>query len=680
MIFNFSLLAHALQIEPVFNAPGFGSESANTLEQKLIDMINQTPPGATIHMAIHNYLRAPLSLPLLYASARGVSVEMVFDGKNEKISQDPSSAIGILINGTQDGEHRLPPLKCEPGVQCVKICTGSLKSISVGGGCNGFGIQHNKFVLFSHLNEGRGITENVYVQMSGNITESQLSQHNDMMIFRNNSQLYQLMRNKFKQLQSNVSILYKLAPTHQITQGLDQQQSMQVQFFPTSQQIDPVVQYLNRVNCRLANSSIKLAQSVFTRKAVAEKLVQLRSQGCHLTVFSRIDEKQQSPSPLVIKLLGDDLILIPFQSKILNHEVENSVHSKLILIDASIDNSYDKRNVVIAGSHNLDLPSLLANDETLNYVEDRKVYEMYLAFWTKMVEEVKERNLPVSNQIKQQLQTVFIDPNLSSFDATVKYGGYDYPLVNVHKSARKLVEQETKIYEKLNEQFAKSYDDLKEVLSKEKMKLTGFQHSVTGPIKMLITNGRQVEITGLQMKVKIKVSRTIKKFLFVKIKAKCEFEAENLPEAVIKGDINLETGYINTVEVNNLAFNRKMKCSSNLSFIPFLGAKLSEIITKKATKAVTEGLENLGTVKFDINSQVVDIKALLLNAIENEPENSFLRSINDNFETLINSGRVLLQIRDNQSVKPGVPETQFKASFGDNNKEYLGLELIRLNN
>lgn len=359
--------------EVTFNTPGFHDQEDTTVEQKLVELINRAAPGSAILMAQYNFSRPATARALNAASERGVDVRIVLDGNNLESKDVAGNATSIVLNGENGSEG----LKCSDD-SCIKFCKGpihfKLKKKSFGGSCNGFVINHNKFFLFSKLTDG---AENVVVQSSENITDGQMHMYNDLIVIKNDRGLYNGFMDYWGSLYRNHFRLshYKDA----VGDG-----PVEAKFFPRYLGRDPVVQMLDRVSCKIPGSVIRVSAADFTRLDVAARLRDRAKEGCDVKVISRFEPRMMSPGKGVGKRLGRNMIILPYLGKSLEYQAKNSIHTKLMIINASVDGSAEKRAFVLTGSHNLDFFSLHTNDETMLVIEDQKTFDQYLDFWNRI--------------------------------------------------------------------------------------------------------------------------------------------------------------------------------------------------------------------------------------------------------------------------------------------------------
>lgn len=377
-----------LEVEAIFNTPGFRGESTSTIEDKIISLTRLAVPGSKIRVALYRVGRVQIIQALADASKRGVDVQLVLDGGNKAFRNEQGHAVNVL---TQE-------IRCPEGENCVKFCAGPLKAplslikikkgYDVGGSCRGLIINHNKLFLFSELSDGR---KNVIVQTSANMMKHQLEMYNDLLILKNDSVLFNGLNEYWESLKRDTTVLKKSFPTIH-----SEASRTKIYFFPRLiSGSDPIEELLKKVNCRLPGSRIRAAQSSFSRGAVAKQLKRLIYEGCYVEVITRIDPQQRSPGDKVREALGEQLIVLPYKGDTPEKQHKNSLHTKILIIDASIDNSAEKIPVVLTGSHNIDIFSLRANDETLFEIRDRDLYNSYNFFLDKIVVDARSAALPI---------------------------------------------------------------------------------------------------------------------------------------------------------------------------------------------------------------------------------------------------------------------------------------------
>lgn len=384
------------QIETVFNTPGFYGQRTTTLEDKLIEMIKSSVTGSKIRIALYTLDRTVVAQELVHASQRGVDVQIVLDGGNAIRSQQVGHAINVLVEGFNGNSG----LICANGESdCIKFCSGPLapilkpfkikKNFIVGESCRGLISNHNKLFLFTELNDG---SKNIVAQTSANMTAGQLKMYNDLIIIKNDEIFFNHLYNYWQKLKKDNTQLFKKSfPTIS-----EDEKYLTAYFFPRPTARDPIKALLRRVNCHLPDSIIRVSHSSFSRHKVAYELKRLKEAGCKVEVIARIDPKQHSPSKKVKKALAESIVLLPYDGQHPDQQSENSIHTKIVTINAAIDNSPEKIKVVLTGSYNLDIISLRANDETLIEVRDDEIYEHYNQFLDQILFDARSANISIN--------------------------------------------------------------------------------------------------------------------------------------------------------------------------------------------------------------------------------------------------------------------------------------------
>ncbi len=359
-VITFSSATYAQSYEATFNQPGFSGNLTTTIEDKLIDLILLAKPGSNIHLAIYGFDRLPIAIALLQASKRGVKVGAMFDGDLKKDGKKSGTAIHALMNGYEP--LGLPKLSCTTK-ECVKFC----KTLLVGNSCRGFQNNHNKLIMLSELTNGQ---KNVVSVSSANWSDSQLKNYNDLLTLSDDPKLYDQALLYWRGLRNRT----QKVPL--VLKG----DAAQIYTFPNFKN-DPVLELLKRVSCQLPGSIVRVLQSRFTdhRKKIAEQLFELAHQGCDVSVIGRHEPEHDSPGKKVKAILSGLMGVLKYE--VPDGENFSSVHSKIVLVKASIDGSATAKSVVLAGSHNLNGNSLKWNDELLAQVQSESLFKSYLDYW-----------------------------------------------------------------------------------------------------------------------------------------------------------------------------------------------------------------------------------------------------------------------------------------------------------
>jgi hypothetical protein len=331
-----------------FSRPTIDNPIDTTLEDVLVSLLALAEPGSRVRVALYEWDRVAMVAPFVEASLRGVDVRIVLDDIN---ADEP--AVAELASSLPAG--------------AVTLCPG--------GACIGTGINHNKVFLFERLSDG---SENVVVQSSANLRASQLRQHNNMVVARNDALLFAGYLSYWQDLQAQQS-----NPDYYRTVDGDEDAHpypLRAFFFPRADgDGDTIENALELVTCS-NGARIRVAMAFFTdaRIAIASQLARLQGDGCDVRVVIR-NAGDPAPGDAVVALLqtaGIETVLYPTLSG------QRRLHSKVLLIDAIYNDSAAPRRIVFTGSHNYTGGALNRNDEVLLRIEDDTLYEGFLQHWT----------------------------------------------------------------------------------------------------------------------------------------------------------------------------------------------------------------------------------------------------------------------------------------------------------
>lgn len=320
---------------PASNLPDLAIEDA------IVDLINRAIPGSRVRVAVYTFTRGRVSTALLNARRRGVDVQVVVDGGADTTA---GSEVPALISGL--------------GASNVTVCRAP------GTACLGTGIMHHKSYLFSALDDG---SRDVVMQASHNLTNAQLSLHNNAVIVRGDAALFRAYERTFDDLRRDTA----MPDYYRIDDG---DLATRAYFFPRASG-DTVVSILDNATCD-ATSRILVAMAFFTdaRVEVARSLAARRRAGCAVTVVAGDDEIPLGATVAsTLTAAGVTLVRYPGRTN------GWGLHSKYVLIDAPYAGSAAHRRLVFTGSHNWTGPSLDQNDETLLRVENDAVFEAFAA-------------------------------------------------------------------------------------------------------------------------------------------------------------------------------------------------------------------------------------------------------------------------------------------------------------
>lgn len=363
---------------PIFNNPLGTETEQQAIRNRLLQYIADSPNGASIKVAMYHFWDQELATALADAhTRRGVSVQLILDESTvSSRPTDPSYGTLRAALGTNTGGSSFVSL-CPAG----KSCLGRPEF--------GQSINHNKFWLFSQVNEAG----NVVVQTSTNLSPSSYSKFwNDAYIVANNSGIYSAYTGYFNKMVGKDwgSWRYTSASWS----------PYKAYFFPyypgTENSTDTIWNILDNVTCKYTEADgtagvtkIRVAMYKFTRQGVADKLVALKKAGCNVQlVYTETDSADSSAngSPGTWEMLHSAAGLTPvcyFHDTDQNPATEQRiVHSKYLLVDGKYDGTDNK--VVWTGSHNYSGPALRENDEALLKIDDSTSHDAYVTHFDRL--------------------------------------------------------------------------------------------------------------------------------------------------------------------------------------------------------------------------------------------------------------------------------------------------------
>lgn len=394
-LFLFLLLmttsSFALDFELVTNEPGLNELKATTIEERFLTLLNDTPAGADVYLNI-NGMRLPyIATSIVEAKLRGVNFHILMRPYKDE--------------GSLQSYHILQPAFPGNDGSTLSIC-GIL--------CSSTGFNHNKFMLFSRLNNG---TENISIHTSSNFWDAERKNYNDFLIIKNHSALFDQLKDYFthlkrgrfgtwnksfsKEIDETISMYTFPSPSTRRTPG------------PRGRRVrvsrpNPILDTLNSIQCA-PGSKIYLAHSLFSddRLAEARKFKQLSEAGCDVKIFLKNDRgtdtinlpfgisipvTKDSPGDQVKQILGNILTIFPFEEPIGNRPwregdpKKNALHSKIMMIHAPV-NGEGAKKLVMVGTHNLDGPSFKLNNELLLKIENDQVFDAYMESFLRLESE-----------------------------------------------------------------------------------------------------------------------------------------------------------------------------------------------------------------------------------------------------------------------------------------------------
>lgn len=335
------------RVEAYFSQPSPGQPD-ETLDEVIIEMLEGAPEDAVVRAAFFTFSREEMAEAFAAALDRGVDVQMVLGNTSQHSGGGDWTAVSLLRDYLGEA---------------LTICRDGESN----GGCMGDNIHHNKFVTFSEIGDG---SKNVVVQSSGNPTNFQLTQYDNLVAVYNDAGLYEAFVSYWEDLKKQ-----ELNPTYdRVEEG---ELDITVYFSPYTQG-DPIVEDLLQVDCS-SGGEVYLAMAFFTnyRSPIAERLRQMDEEGCEVGVLLRHSEIS-SPGNQILGNLEQGEIDVGYFPQ----EEEIQLHSKYLIYRGAWGEESDKTHVVWTGSHNYTRSALYNNDEALLRIVDEDLHGEYLEDWS----------------------------------------------------------------------------------------------------------------------------------------------------------------------------------------------------------------------------------------------------------------------------------------------------------
>lgn len=383
------------RIKPPADLAGQQSVShQKSIKNQLIDLIDHAEPGTAINGSVWTFNDNEAGDAFVAAHKRGVKVRLILDSNalpdKTKDWLDPANLAAVAP------ESEFKKLAAELGVDRSKDsfvyvcprqrgCIGARPAEVIGKET----INHNKFFVFEKV----GTVSNVVFQTSANLTGTQLDQYYNNAVTIPSQPLYAEYEKYFRDLlgastdalgtaaydAEGKPVNYGEAPRAAggYTAYFSPRRESPGTTPGTDPATDPVLDFLKPVTCTAGTTRIRVGMYAFTRTQIADRLVQLRKEGCQVYVFLN-DEPGNTGSVVRDKLLAGGLngVASCVKPSVWDPMEINGVHSKYLLVEGTYEGQAD-RTVVFTGSQNYTYPSLRGYDETLLRIDDRAVYNAF---------------------------------------------------------------------------------------------------------------------------------------------------------------------------------------------------------------------------------------------------------------------------------------------------------------
>lgn len=364
--------------EAVFNNPIGTVSEQRGIQDRLVELINGSPAGSRIQMAMFYATDATVPDALVAAKERGVDVQVIFSYDDPTIAPYSSlvNSLGTNLAATSWA------LFCPKDRGCI----GNRPLGGVGS------INHNKFFLFSST----GGAVNVVVQSTANLNTGRdgLRGWNAALVLVGNDGIYDAYSGYFGDLKARlVNNNYYDTGRPPVASG-----NAKIHFFPRQESNgqpyadpseDTIMTVLDNVAC-FGNSIvgttdgthrtiIRVNTAIFSRSYIASKLWDLDNQGCYVEVVDRYDPSSNSEVASMANLLRKTSS--SYGGPVVKYYCFNDsvwTHSKYLQVEGYYFGKAD-RKITWVGSHNLSYNSLRQSDESILQLEDSTVFDAFRA-------------------------------------------------------------------------------------------------------------------------------------------------------------------------------------------------------------------------------------------------------------------------------------------------------------
>lgn len=385
-------IAQAAEADPVIDHAVFNDPQGTVAEQYAIfiqfgRLIDRTPAGETIAMSFFGLDKVTdadspdtpdLTAKLIAAHERGVKVRIISDNGN--VGNDAWTKLSAAL-GSDDSAgswivHCTDRFPDGPDRGCIGT---RVKQWS-----NGplYAYNHNKFATFSKvsMNDGSTVSDVVFTGSSNIGAWDAVTAYNNMFTFAD-SPGYAAFAKYFEDLRA---ARYTEAGDNDYYTDTGNASPYRMFFFPRHERAgqpfedpgsDTVYNTLKSVDpsCRYQEpdgswhqTDVRVAMLAFNRPAIAQKLAELKDNGCW------VDVVYDSANAAVLDALAG------VQTTKCGNGLR--LHSKYMLIDGAYDDDITPR--VYTGSHNYAWSALRQSDETLVRIAGRDIHTEYLNnFW-----------------------------------------------------------------------------------------------------------------------------------------------------------------------------------------------------------------------------------------------------------------------------------------------------------
>lgn len=350
-------------MEAVFSDPlSTTSFKDYVLQDRMVNMVNETPAGESIYFTIWNLSRRSFADAVVNAKARGVKVYAVANGQNyggtefDRVKAALGPDFKVCNTPSPDG----------PIQSCISNRTKSY--------------LHSKFWAFSKT----GTLSNVVVVGTPNMTNHG-NEYNDMLIVGGDQAMYdgylRYFDDLFNQRKNND---YTISPNGTVRSPA----SLTTSFF------SPRADSNGGSNAQTSTDTVALAIKPLaggpdcrvrvmqrfwdsSRSPVTNQLIRLQKAGCDLTVLT-----DDADSTTLNSLRTAGIPVLGVKTKQPNG-VTTKLHGKMFILEGTY-NGVPNTRLLHTGSHNLYRSSLRSADETLVQTSYGPVIDQYHAYYAKI--------------------------------------------------------------------------------------------------------------------------------------------------------------------------------------------------------------------------------------------------------------------------------------------------------
>jgi hypothetical protein len=377
----------------VFNDPAGTVPAQNAIQIQLAGLIDRVPAGAEIQGSFFGFdppdtadtaTDPDIVDRLIAAYDRGVKVRLIVDQKSAATAA--TNRLRAVIGSAEDQPSYVVHCADKSPAGTIRGCIATRVKQWSDGPVTPY--NHNKFFTFSTIRQSTGAEVGAVVyQASANLgIWDQNEAYNNALTY-SDPKTYGAYRTYFSDLRSYRSVA---GGNNNYYRDSGTGTNYRVFFFPRQERAgqpfddpatDTVYNSLGSVHCSYTEADgsrhqtdVRVAMWDFNRPAIAQRLAQLRRDGCW------VDVVLTNANDAVMTALRSAPVQITRCNYNVAPGIDIRVHSKYLLIDGGYDDDIVPR--VFTGSHNFSYSALRQADESLIRVMGRTVHDEYLRnFW-----------------------------------------------------------------------------------------------------------------------------------------------------------------------------------------------------------------------------------------------------------------------------------------------------------